>query len=1306
MKYATAFTGGVQLRGFENIGNIAVDIEGSGDYSRGNFVGGILNSYDNNGYIIISDTTTSDLVGRTTGGGGIGARDDVPTFWVSKLKTDISFLNLVNNLPVRKALRESNFANNANDLFLACDWLLQNGYWTSYKAESIVDNATLVVYNSPNFDIPAYQGVNRNSDFTIEWWARLDVDNNSVAWSIGSNLTHAVSIESGIMNYWIDGSVALSAQLPQPYLGNWSYFTVNRYKDSMGIFQDGTALNYGPYSDAIPTGGLPLYLGSKGDDGVFKGKMSNFRWSNKTLRSIPGNSFTPPTAPLNALNSTKLLIFQGIELSGQIRDRSIRRRKYAIINDSGVYDSSNPFFGVQGSIDFSYLKVLTFKVDNTSGTAGGATGSQYTGVSGFEMYVNWGDGSNIQYYPLNSTQLISHRFPVAGGIFNVKAYVKDPTNINYIDNSVDNGNFQMLEVDYSRLINVTYINLNGNNLSSTQLNKILSELVANGLSGGALDISNQTTFARPTGQGLIDKDTLISRGWTVEIDNFVAITFNTSRTYINIGGSNNFTFTTNWGDGTPVEVSSDGSDWYPYHIYTIAPTTAKFEFSDNTLITYLQISDQPDDYIDGDISHIYNLDLLTQLVYLIIADNNQLTTFDSLLPDSITYLNLGNNKLTTFDTVLPTSLTYLNLSYNQLTTLDSLLPDSLTTLNLSYNQLTTLDSLLPDSLTTLNLSHNQLNQNSLNNILIGLSASGTTDGTVNLTNQTPASCPIGDGIVAHDYLTNTLNWNVLLDIDCYPYVFEILFDTNLGYTSSYFDDELQITYYYSILGDFTHNHGYCLIQALTATKVIVDYGDGSPYQITNNENVYLSNHYYQYSSGIKTIKVALSDPTLFNYITIFDDPGIVGINNLNLFTSLQSITINNGTSLYQSSVNYILTTLAGMTFSNGNIFLDNQTEGSCPSGDGILAKNYLLGLNNNIRTDSCPLLTIDLDVTTLLSPSMGATFSGDNSFDLSVNWGDGSTSAYTGNNIVINKLYSQLGTYSVTISVNRRVYIKNINFAPTNTITSIGEFNSLTYLNYLNVEGNKLSSLPTLSNSITYLNLSGNKFDTEAIENTINSFTGYTWETPSIDLRSQQSPEEGRLQNTTQSQIYATSSYSTYVSLTGTGWTIYVDYAPYSPITLSYNSEVCDIYNTLFTEHYFDNNLGVSVGSFLYLDDLGNTVAPNGYYARRNEQIIVVSGGTGEITEIRGCNIQYLGLETLPLSLGPCDDVYEGDDYYSKNGLMTLGETVYRLIGFSVNGVYYERLTRWYATAAISIDGRAFYAMNNGIIGPYLGNCG
>jgi len=76
----------------------------------------------------------------------------------------------------------------------------------------------------------------------------------------------------------------------------------------------------------------------------------------------------------------------------------------------------------------------------------------------------------------------------------------------------------MLEVDYSRLTNINYASLIGNELPSTQVNKLLSELVDNGINGGTLSINNQTPPAPPTGQGLIDKATLISRGWTVTTD--------------------------------------------------------------------------------------------------------------------------------------------------------------------------------------------------------------------------------------------------------------------------------------------------------------------------------------------------------------------------------------------------------------------------------------------------------------------------------------------------------------------------------------------------------------------------------------------------------------------------------------------------------------------------------------------------------------------------------------------------------------------------------------------------------------------
>lgn len=386
----------------------------------------------------------------------------------------------------------------------------------------VIPNITLMIDNSPNFDIPEYLGEGVNpSDYTIEWWSYMDADDNHPrAWSVGSfpNAAHAVSIESGIIYYWINGAIASSATLPQPYINNWSYFTVARRKDGIGIWQNGVSLtNDANYSGAIPTNGLPLYLGSEGNDSIFKGRITNFRWSNENLYGIiPNLDFTPPTSPLPVLASTKLLIFQGTDISAQITDQSASG--YTITNASGLYTPENPFVGVQGSIDFSYVIGFTFKVDNTSGNAGIASnGSQYYGISNFEMFIDWGDGSALQYYPPNVVQEILHTF-TSNSIFNVTGYVKDLTNISNILSNSDKGNFLMLEVDYSKLVNLGYIDIIQNKLPSTQINKLLSELVANGLFSGTLYVSTQTPPAPPTGQGLIDKDTLISRGWTVTTD--------------------------------------------------------------------------------------------------------------------------------------------------------------------------------------------------------------------------------------------------------------------------------------------------------------------------------------------------------------------------------------------------------------------------------------------------------------------------------------------------------------------------------------------------------------------------------------------------------------------------------------------------------------------------------------------------------------------------------------------------------------------------------------------------------------------
>jgi len=129
-------------------------------------VGGILSTYDSSGYVIISDSTTAGVIGRTTGNNTTNPINapagteiaDKPTFWVSNAKTSASFLDLVNKLPPSTAVGYNvsgttppggrPFFDNgdpgtynlpalpnfpyANAYDAARDWLKINGYWTSY----------------------------------------------------------------------------------------------------------------------------------------------------------------------------------------------------------------------------------------------------------------------------------------------------------------------------------------------------------------------------------------------------------------------------------------------------------------------------------------------------------------------------------------------------------------------------------------------------------------------------------------------------------------------------------------------------------------------------------------------------------------------------------------------------------------------------------------------------------------------------------------------------------------------------------------------------------------------------------------------------------------------------------------------------------------------------------------------------------------------------------------------------------------------------------------------------------------------
>ena len=58
----------------------------------------------------------------------------------------------------------------------------------------------------------------------------------------------------------------------------------------------------------------------------------------------------------------------------------------------------------------------------------------------------------------------------------------------------------------------------GNNFSSSAINVLSHVFVDTNIDGGGLSLNYQNTGALPTDQGLIDKQTLIDRGFSVSID--------------------------------------------------------------------------------------------------------------------------------------------------------------------------------------------------------------------------------------------------------------------------------------------------------------------------------------------------------------------------------------------------------------------------------------------------------------------------------------------------------------------------------------------------------------------------------------------------------------------------------------------------------------------------------------------------------------------------------------------------------------------------------------------------------------------
>ena len=208
-------------------------------------------------------------------------------------------------------------------------------------------NMSLTVSNTSN-----YFDIAENSDFTIEWNMYLAADDNHPrAYSFGSypSAAHAVSIENGTLYWWVGGSIAMSSSVN--LVGGWHHICIQRNTNEARLYIDGVWIQTTDpgYSTAIPSNGLPLYIGSEGNDSLSNGLFSNFRWNNLFAVYNPAG-FTPPSQPLTYMGGCTLLTLQGNTLNLELTDNSGLN---TLNNGTGIYNSNNPFSPTyQGSIQF------------------------------------------------------------------------------------------------------------------------------------------------------------------------------------------------------------------------------------------------------------------------------------------------------------------------------------------------------------------------------------------------------------------------------------------------------------------------------------------------------------------------------------------------------------------------------------------------------------------------------------------------------------------------------------------------------------------------------------------------------------------------------------------------------------------------------------------------------------------------------------------------------------------------------------------------------------------------------------------
>ena len=226
---------------------------------------------------------------------------------------------------------------------------------TGLAAKSVLEgNGWSVNVNLPPpgyVSIPASTDFDIVGDFTIEMFVNFSsLSGNIRPYSFGAYPTaaNAISFEGGsTLFFWANTIVATQGSFT-PVTGQWYHVCVMGLDGVVYLFIDGVRISTNLYNNPIPSQGLPLTIGNGNEPGSsLNGFISNFRWTSTALYDIL--SFTPPSSPLTDLPTTKLLIFQGTDLSSMLTDNSGNGH-----NASGTgtfaYSTNDPFSSAQGSL--------------------------------------------------------------------------------------------------------------------------------------------------------------------------------------------------------------------------------------------------------------------------------------------------------------------------------------------------------------------------------------------------------------------------------------------------------------------------------------------------------------------------------------------------------------------------------------------------------------------------------------------------------------------------------------------------------------------------------------------------------------------------------------------------------------------------------------------------------------------------------------------------------------------------------------------------------------------------------------------